>query len=88
MARRKRKQARRTRRRRFSGAARTCIRYGKFTVRSAAGSREALRCIQYAGATKVGKHPCADSRLHSKRGSEIRGHSPGVMRVRNDNCVR
>jgi len=70
------------------GLKRTCKKYKIVMVRSAAGRRKALRCADLQPAKKVGKHPCGDSRLKTRRGQVAPGRSPGLIRTRKTSCGR
>lgn len=70
------------------GLKRTCKKYKVVMARSAAGRRRALRCADLEKAKKVGKNPCGDARLKTRRGQSVPGRSPGLIRVRKTSCRR
>lgn len=70
------------------GLKRTCRKYKVVMARSAKGRRAALRCADLEKAKKVGKNPCADSRLKTRKGQAVPGRSPGLIRVRKTSCGR
>lgn len=65
------------------GKQQTCTRYKTVMARSAAGTKRALRCVNFEPASSVGKHPRCPTAQAGKRltGGKGVGRSPGLIRV-------